>query len=71
MKRANVIARKLEGNPQPRMTIAGYTKMSGSPTDIKVVLEGETRWRRVYGRCTSNVGVHFVKSKGEAIYITL
>lgn len=66
-----IICRKIEGNPKPRLTRDGYTKMSGSPTHLKVVLEGEKTWRRVYARCFSNAPVHFVKRKGETIYVTL
>ena len=71
MKRANVIARKAEGKPQPRLTQMGYTRQGGSPTPEKVMLEGETVWRRVYVYQISNIGSCFVKSKGETIYITL
>jgi hypothetical protein len=46
------------------MTSGGYTKQSGAPTDYKIRLSGETRWRRVYVYCISNSGTLFIKLPG-------
>ena len=58
-----------DGNWRAFMTVGGYTKKSGCPTDYKVKLEGETRWRRVYNYCISNSGTLYVKVKGEDIVV--
>lgn len=50
----------------PRYGIAadGYTTRSGAPTSVMIVLEGETRPRRVMVWQFSNVGTCFVKIGG-------
>lgn len=51
------------GNTRNYMTVSGYTKNSGVPTDYKVQIEGSNRWYRVYNYCTSNSGTLFVKTR--------
>lgn len=51
------------GNIRNYMTVSGYTKNSGVPTDYKVQIEGSNRWYRVYNYCTSNSGTLFVKTR--------
>lgn len=51
-----------KGNHRQYMTVHGYTKKCGAPTDYMVKLKGETRWRRVRNFCVSNSGTLFVKT---------
>lgn len=51
------------GDPRRYMTVQGYTKRMGAPTDAMIMLEGETKWRRVRLFCVSNSGTLFVKTK--------
>ncbi len=51
-----------EGNINNYMTLSGYTKNTGAPTDYKVQVQGSNRWYRVYNYCTSNSGTVFIKT---------
>ncbi len=51
------------GNINNYMTVAGYTKNSGAPTNYKVRISGSNRWYRVYNYCTSNSGTLFIKTR--------
>lgn len=65
MTRVTVTNSKLvpfTGNVQNYMTVSGYTKNNGVPTDYKVQVQGSNRWYRVYNYCTSNSGTLFIKS---------
>lgn len=53
------------GNIHNYMTVDGYTKRSGAPTDYKVQIKGSNRWYRVYCIQTSNSGTHFIKTKDD------
>lgn len=48
-------------------TASGYG--SKIPTDHKVRLPGDSRWRRVYHTIWSNIGTSWVQYKGERIVI--
>ena len=58
-----------DGNMRNYMTVGGYTKRSGAPTDHMVRLQGETRWRRVRVYCNSNSGTLFVKTKTNSFLV--
>ena len=66
---ANVVEKREHGNPQPRLSVFGYTLRGGSPTRSQVRLRGETRWRRVYCLCFSNAASHFVKTVKGNLYL--
>lgn len=51
------------GDIRNYMTVAGYTKRTGAPTDYKVQINGSNRWYRVYNFCSSNSGTLFIKTK--------
>jgi len=51
------------GNINNYMTVAGYTKNCGVPTDYKVQVQGSNRWYRVYNYCVSNSGTLFIKTR--------
>ena len=51
------------GNIHNYMTVNGYTKQSGAPTNKMVKIEGSNRWYRVYQYCVSNSGTLFIKTK--------
>ena len=51
------------GNIDNYMTVGGYTKNSGAPTDYKVQVQGSNKWYRVYVYITSNSGTSFIKTK--------
>jgi hypothetical protein len=53
---------------RPYLTVYGYTKRAGAPTNYMVRLRGEKRWRRVYVLQFSNAGSLFVTINGEAYY---
>lgn len=66
MQYANVTNSKVSyfnGNYHNYMTVYGYTKKSGCPTNFMVQLAGSNRWYRVMNYCTSNSGTLFVKTK--------
>lgn len=52
-----------------RLTADGYTLRAGSPSDWLILLEGESRWRRVYCWQFSNAGTLFVRIGGEPIVV--
>jgi hypothetical protein len=56
--------------PMYGRTVDGYTKRSGSPTHYRIVLQGESRPRRIMCLCFSNVASHFVVFKGETLFVT-
>ena len=64
-----IAEQRKRGNPQPRMTRDGYTKRGGSPVSTEIRLEGETRFRRVYVICFSNIGTCIIKVKGKAVIV--
>jgi hypothetical protein len=45
------------------MSVHGYTRKGGCPTDYMIRLDGCNRWYRVMNYCTSNSGTLFVKTK--------
>jgi len=49
----------------------GYTRKCGAPTDYKIRLSGENRWRRVYVYCISNSGTLFVKLKSNPFAVVV
>ena len=54
MTYANVTNSKVSyfnGNHRNYMTVAGYTKRCGVPTNFMVQLEGSNRWYRVMNYC--------------------
>ena len=51
------------GNYNNYMTVDGYTKRSGCPTNFMVQIEGSNRWYRVMNFCNSNSGTLFIKTK--------
>ena len=57
------------GNIHNYMTVGGYTKNSGAPTDYKVQIKGSNRWYRVYCFQTSNSGTHFIKTKNDSFTV--
>lgn len=68
----DIVDAKTTKQPQQRLTVDGYTKRGGSPTDIVVKIKGYgNRWRRVYVVCFSNSGSLFVKVDGIDYYINL
>ena len=48
------------GDLRRYMTVAGYTRSKGVPTDYMVRVKGSNRLLRVYHYCTSNSGTLFV-----------
>lgn len=54
---------RFKGDYRQYMTVDGYTKRSGCPTDYMVQIEGSKRWYRVMNYCTSNSGTLFIKTK--------
>ena len=66
MQYANVTNSKVSffnGNYGNYMTVDGYTKRSGCPTNLMVQLAGSNRWYRVMFYQISNSGTLFVKTK--------
>jgi len=49
-----------EGDYRAYMTVSGYTRSKGAPTDYMVRVKGSNRFLRVYNYCTSNSGTLFV-----------
>jgi len=58
-----------KGNIYNYLTVNGYTKRSGAPTDYMVRLEGSMRWYRVMNFCNSNSGTLFVKTKNDSFLV--
>ena len=72
MTYANVTNSKVSyfnGNYNNYMTVDGYTKRSGCPTNFMVQLAGSNRWYRVMNFCNSNSGTLFVKTKDNPFLI--
>lgn len=69
VKYVNIIDCKITDQPQPQLTVDGYTKRSGSPTEYMVRLPWQTKWRRVYVLCFSNASSLIVKIGGETFFI--
>jgi len=57
------------GNIYNYLTVDGYTKRSGAPTNYMVRLEGSIRWYRVMNFCNSNSGTLFVKTKNDSFLV--
>ncbi len=64
-----IVKSKQTDTPRYGMTVAGYTKLSGAPTSRMILLEGESRWRRLMCWQFSNAGTCFVRVKGEALIV--
>ena len=59
-----------EGNKRQYLTVDGYTKRSGSPTDYMVQLKDKgNRWYRGRCFCISNNGTLFVRTKENSFLI--
>ena len=66
MTYANVTNSKVSyfnGNHRNYMTVAGYTKQSGCPTNFMVQINGSNRWYRVMCYQVSNSGTLFIRTK--------
>jgi len=57
------------GNIRNYMTVGGYTKLSGAPTDHMVKISGSNHWLRVMNICRSNSGTLFVKTKDNSFIV--
>ena len=68
-KITNKKSQRFDGNIYNYLTVDGYTKLSGAPTDTMVQLEGSNRWYRVMQICRSNSGTLFVKTKDNPFLI--
>ncbi len=66
---ARIVATRGTARPRYGMTRDGYTKRSGAPTSTMLLLEGETRWRRLMCWQFSNSGTCFVRIKGECFVV--
>lgn len=69
---ANVTNSKVSffnGDYRNYMTVAGYTKRSGCPTNFMVQIQGSNRWYRVMNYCTSNSGTLFIKTKDNSFLV--
>lgn len=66
-----IVEKKNEPNSNPfaGLTVDGYTKRSGAPSQWMVRLEGENRWRRLMVWQFSNAGTCFVKIGGECLIV--
>lgn len=53
-----VCAKRKKATPQ--MTVGGYSRKNGSPTEYMICLLGENRWRRVYHLTFSNVSSYTI-----------
>ena len=51
------------GNYCNYITLQGYTKSTGCPTNFMVQIQGSNRWYRVMNYCVSNSGTLFIKTK--------
>ena len=72
MQYANVTQSKVsyfKGNYNNYITVGGYTKQSGCPTNFMVQLAGSNRWYRVMNYCISNSGTFFVKTKDNSFLV--
>ena len=72
MTYANVTKSKVSyfnGNHWNYMTVTGYTKQSGCPTNFMVQIAGSSRWYRVRCYQVSNSGVLFIKTKDNPFLI--
>lgn len=65
----NAIAEKRDGKERRNPYAAGYGVKI--PTDLWVLLDGETRYRKVYVACYSNSGTPYVIIKGKRFVINL
>ena len=66
MTYANVTNSKVSyfnGNYNNYMTVDGYTKKSGCPTNFMVQIAGSNRWYRVMCYQVSNSGTLFIRTK--------
>jgi len=66
---ATIEESRTTAEPRQRLTSAGYTVRSGSPTRYQVRCAGEKRWRRVYVICFSNVGSLFIRTPHGPRYV--
>ena len=57
------------GNIWNYLTVDGYTKRSGAPTNLMVKIEGSNRWYRVMQDCFSNSGTDFIRTKNNPFLI--
>jgi hypothetical protein len=63
---ANVTVIRKVPNPA-RRPADGYGKKI--PTDWQVQIDSKRHWYKVYAVCFSNVASHYIKVKGEDLYI--
>ncbi len=71
MTRVTITKSKLSpftGNTRAYMTVDGYTRRCGVPTDYKVKYGDSNRWYRVYCYCVSNSGTMFIKNQTISLY---
>lgn len=57
------------GNFRNYMTVGGYTKLAGAPTNWMVKISCSNRWLRVMNICRSNSGTLFVKTKSNSFIV--
>ena len=72
MTYANVTNSKVSyfnGNHRNYMTVAGYTKRCGVPTNFMVQLKGSNRWYRVKCCGFGNGSTLFVKTKANPFLV--
>lgn len=60
---SEVRSAKVDTTARPRLTVDGYTKLSGSPTHYKVRLASTGRWHRVYCVQFSNCPSFHIKTR--------
>lgn len=65
-----IVATRQTPTPRGGRTVDGYTVRAGAPTGLLVRLEGESRWRRVYCVCFSNVGTCFLRMRGREYLVS-
>ncbi len=72
LDQSRITRAKRNESPSYGMTVYGYTKRSGAPSNYMIQLDGESRWRRVMFWKHSNgssTGTLFVRVKGELLVI--
>tara|TARA_Y100000592_G_scaffold88800_1_gene145079 strand:- start:3033 stop:3287 length:255 start_codon:yes stop_codon:yes gene_type:complete len=57
------------GNYDNYMTVDGYTKRSGCPTNFMIQISGSNRWYRVMNYCVSNSATLFIKTKDNSFLV--
>jgi hypothetical protein len=54
---------QFKGSLRPYLTVDGYTRRCGAPTNYMVKINDSNRWYRVHTYCVSNSGTLFIKTK--------